>query len=147
MDDRLPALVFGACLVAGGTAALVWHVKSWRRHQQDEATSVAELAYYRRQYARRLQATGLIVLIGVLVPIGDLPLWKDYPGGWAVFWMAVLGMTLWVLLLGWSDLLSTRVHSRDAILRLHSLREKQRELEREIARIKSRSPDGRPPGL
>jgi uncharacterized membrane protein YesL len=147
MADRIPALVFGACLILGGTAALVWHVRSWRRHRRNDQTSGAELQYYRRQFSRRIQATGLIVLIGILLPIGDLPLWKHYPGSWAVFWMAVLGLTVWLLLLGLSDLQSTRVHSRDAIQRLHALREKQRELEREIARIKAQSPESRPPGL
>lgn len=147
MGDRLPFLVFGACLVGGGLAALVWHVKSWRRHREDPETNRADLAYYRRQFSRRIQATGLIVFIGILLPIGDLPMWKDYPGGWAYFWMGVLGLTAWLMLLGFSDLLSTRIHSRNAIQRLNSLREKQRELEREIARIKSKTPNGRPPGL
>lgn len=147
MDDRIPALVFGACLVVGGTAALVWHVKSWRRHRQDDKSDRTELAYYRRQFSRRVQATGLLVVIGILLPISDLPRWKNYPGGWAYLMMVVLGLTAWVMLLGIQDLVSTRIHSRDAIKRLNSLREKQRELEREIARIKGKSPNGRPPGL
>jgi hypothetical protein len=147
MADSIPALLFGACLVIGGTCGLVWHVRSWRQHQQNPETTEAERHYYRRQFARRVQATGLIALIGILVPIGDLPQWKDHPAAWAFYWMAVLGMTMWLLLLGCRDLLSTRVHSRSAHERLRLLREKQRELEQEVARIKARSPNGRPPGL
>lgn len=147
MDDRIPALAFGACLVIGGTLALVWHVRSWRQRQQDPQTSEAERDYYRRQFSRRIQVAGLIVLIGILMPIGDLPMWGANPGGWALFWMAVLGLTLWVMLLGCRDLFSTRAHARDALQRLRSLREKQRELEQEVARIRSRSPNGRPPNL
>lgn len=147
MDDRIPALVFGACLVIGGSIALVWHSRSWRRHQQDRDATDAERLYYRRQFSRRVLSSGLIVFIGLLLPIGDQMAWKDHPGGWAVFWMVVLGLATWVLLLGCRDLVSTRVHSRDAIARLHSLREKQRELEQEVARIRARSPNGRPPNL
>ncbi len=147
MADSIPALVFGACLVIGGSCALVWHVRSWRRQQQDAATTDAERNYYRRQFARRVQASGIIVLLGILLPIGDLPLWKDYPGSWACFWIAVLSLTLWLLVLGCRDLLSTRVHSRNAHESLRLLREKQRELEQEVARIKARSHQGRPPGL
>lgn len=147
MDDSIPALVFGACLVIGGSCALVWHVRSWRRQQQDSETTDAERQYYRRQFGRRVQATGLIILIGILLPVGDLPMWKDYPGSWAFFWMAVLVLTVWLMVLGCRDLLSTRVHSRHTHERLRLLREKQRELEQEVARIKARSPNGRPPGL
>lgn len=147
MDDRIPALVFGALLVIGGSLGLVWHVRSWRRHRSEPDTSDSDRHYYRRQFSRRIQATGLIVLIGVMLPIGDLHAWKNYPGGWAIFWMIVLALAMWVLLLGCRDLMSTRVYSRDALSRLDSLREKQRELEQEIARIRARSPNGRPPGL
>lgn len=147
MDNQIPALVFGACLVIGGSIGLVWHVRSWRRQKESAEISDADRHYFRRQFARRIQATGLIVLIGILLPIGDLQLWKHYPGGWAIFWMIVLGLALWVMLLGCRDLLSTRVYSRDAIAKLRSLREKQRELEQEVARIRARSPNGRPPGL
>lgn len=148
MDDRIPALIFGLCLVIGGSLGLVWHVRSWRQQQQNTDASSPDRLYYRRQFSRRIQATGLIVLIGILLPVGDsLIPWQRYPGAFAVFWMALLGLAMWVMLLGCYDLLSTRVHARDALSKLHLLRQKQRELEQEIARIRSRSPNGRPPNL
>lgn len=138
MDDRIPAFVFGACLVIGGSLALVWHVRSWRRHRQEAAAGDGDLQYYRRQFVRRIQASSLLVILGILLPVGDsLIPWKHYPGGFAVYWMIVLALAVWVLVLGCGDLLSTRVHSRDALRRLRALRERQRELEREIARIRS----------
>lgn len=141
MDDRLPSLIFGACLVAGGIAALMWHVRSWRERSSDESLSADERRYYRRQFARRLQTSGLIVLIGILLPVGDglisKETWRNHPGWFAVYWMVVLALAMWVLALGFGDLLSTRLHSRDALGRLRRLREQQRELEREIAQLKS----------
>lgn len=148
MDDRIPALIFGLCLVIGGSLALVWHVRSWRRQQQEGDGGSPERDYYRRQFTRRIQASGLIVVIGILLPVGDsLIPWKQYPGAFAAYWVTVLGLALWVMWLGCRDLLSTRVHARDALSKLQSLRQKQRELEQEIARIRSRSPNGRPPNL
>lgn len=150
MDDRIPALVFGGCLVIGGAAALVWHIRTWRARRVDESVSAEERRYYRRQFLRRIQTSGLIVLIGVLFPIGDPEreeLWQDQPRGLAIFWIIVLGLALWVMALGLSDLLSTRIHSRDAIGKLRRLREQQRELEREIAQIKGRRPGAPPPQL
>ena len=108
MDNQIPALVFGACLVIGGSIGLVWHVRSWRRQKESAEISDADRHYFRRQFARRIQATGLIVLIGILLPIGDLQMWKHYPGGWAIFWMIVLGLALWVMILGCRDLLQLR---------------------------------------
>ena len=148
MDDRIPALIFGLCLAIGGSLALDWHVRSWKRQQQETDGTAPERDYYRRQFSRRIQASGLIVLIGILLPVGDsLIPWERYPGAFAAFWIIVLGLALWVMWLGCRDLLSTRVHARDALSKLHSLRQKQRELEQEIARIRSRSPNGRPPNL
>lgn len=140
MDEHIPALVFGACLVVGGIAGLVWHVRGWRERRGDSTLSAAERHYYRRQFFRRLQATGLIVLIGILFPIGDRrELWEDEPRGFAIYWMIVLALAVWVMALGFSDLISTRMHSRDALSRLRRLRDQQRDLEREIAQIKARS--------
>jgi hypothetical protein len=141
MDDRIPALVFGVCLALGGIAALIWHVRTWRARRGDETLSSEESRYYRRQFLRRMQTSGLIVVIGVLFPVGDglIPkeTWKENPGWFAAYWMMVLGLALWVMALGLSDLLSTRIHSRDALGKLRKLREQQRELEREIAQIKA----------
>ncbi len=151
MDDRLPALIFGGCLVLGGIAALVWHVRSWRTRRADPSLSGDERRYFRRQLARRLQTSGLIVVIGILLPVGDglIPeeTWKEHPGWFAVYWMVVLALAMWVLALGFGDLLSTRLHSRDALNRLQQLRQQQRELEREIAQLKSASSRELPPEL
>jgi peptidoglycan/LPS O-acetylase OafA/YrhL len=141
MDDRIPALVFGVCLVIGGTAALIWHVRVWRVRRADVTASAEERRYYRRQFVRRLQTSGLIVVIGVLLPVGDglIPkeTWKDHPGWFAAYWSMVLALALWVMAMGFGDLLSTRIHSRDALGKLRKLREQQRELEREIAQIRA----------
>ena len=151
MDDRIPALVFGVCLAVGGIAALIWHARTWHARRADESLSSEERRYYRRQFLRRVQTSGLIVVIGVLFPVGDgiIPkdTWKDHPGWFAIYWMIVLGLALWVMALGLTDLLSTRIHSRDTLGKLRRLREQQRELEREIAQIKSGNRSPPPPQL
>lgn len=151
MDDRIPALVFGICLVAGGVAAQIWHLKTWRARRLDQSLTGEERRYYRRQFLRRMQTSGLIVLIGVLLPVGDglIPkeTWKDHPGWFAAYWSIVLGLALWVMAMGFGDLLSTRVHSRDALGKLRQLRAQQRELEREVAQIRARGKGDPPPQL
>jgi hypothetical protein len=142
MEKWLPSLAFGVALAVGGTAAVVWHFRSWRAKQGDSSLSPQEREHYRRQYRRRMQTSSIIVLLGVLFPVGDsngfVP-WDRHPLAWTMFWFFVLGLTLWVMLLALGDLASTRTHTRDA---LNRLREQQRELEREAARLRARSTNG-----
>jgi len=142
MQNWLPSLLFGFVLAGGGIVAILWHVRSWRTRQQDPSLSTSERDHYRRQYYRRLQTSGIIALLGVLFPIGDsdgpVP-WKAHPLAWSIYWFFVLGLTFWVMLLAVGDMVSTRMHTQEALSRL---REQQRELEREAARLRARSTDG-----
>jgi hypothetical protein len=142
MEKWIPSLVFGFALAGGGAAAVVWHLRSWRAKQGDASLTPQEREHYHRQYRRRLQTSGIIVLLGILFPIGDpdgLVPWKGHPLGLTIYWFVVLALTLWVMLLAVGDLASTRTHTRDALQRL---REQQRELEREAARLRARSTNG-----
>ena len=137
MVERLPALIFGLLLVAGGAVMLWSHVNTWRRRREDATLSDQDRQYYHRQYRRRVQVSGLVVVIGIMLPIGDLEgPWKDNPGWWAMYWFVVLALALWIMLLAFGDLASTRSYSQAAMSRL---REQQRALEQEAARLKARS--------
>jgi uncharacterized membrane protein YesL len=141
MAERLPALIFGLLLVVGGAVMLFMHVRTWRSHRDDETLSAHDRQYYRRQFRRRIQVSGLVVLIGIMLPIGDLEgLWKKHPGWWTAYIMIVLGLALWIMFLAYGDLVSTRSYSQVA---LSKLREQQRALEEEAARLKARSANTR----
>ncbi|REJ88424.1 MAG: hypothetical protein DWQ34_22355 [Planctomycetota bacterium] len=137
MGEQIPALIFGLLLAAGGVAGLIWHIRAWRSHREDEQLSGEELRYYRRQFFRRIQTTGLIAVIGVMLPIGANLDIQANPGWSIVIWMIILGLALWVMVLGFGDLFSTRLHARDAISRLKALKQEQRSLEREVARLRA----------
>ena len=139
MGERIGALIFGLMLAAGGVAGLIWHMRSWRRHREDDQLSGEELRYYRRQFFRRVQATGLIAVIGVMLPIGAGMDIRENPGWASLVWMVILGLALWVMVLGFGDLFSTRVHAQDAITRLRALKQEQKTLEREVARLRAES--------
>ena len=142
MHKWIPSLTFGFVLASGGVAAVVWHIRSWRARQQDPSLSAAEREHYQRQYFRRLQTSGLIAVLGIMFPIGDTDgpvAWKEHPLAWSIYWFIVLGLTFWVMLLAVGDMVSTRSHTQEALSRL---REQQRELEREAARLRARSTNG-----
>ena len=135
-DDWVPSTVMGAGLVLLGGWFLSLHLRTWRKHKQDETLDEADRRFYFRQFRRRMQASGIILVIGVMVPVGDLliPWGKEDASVATLYWLFVLALTCWVLLLAMGDLFSTRAHSRAALSRLRS---KQRKLQAEADRLRA----------
>lgn len=132
--DWLPAAIMGAFLVLLGGWFMSQHWRSWRDQSRDASLEPSEREYFRRQFRRRMQASGQMLVIGILVPVGDWISWdRDDASLFAVYWLAVLALTCWVLLLAVADLAATRAHSRVALSRLAS---KQRALEAEADRLR-----------
>lgn len=140
-DEWLPATVVGVGLVLFGGWLMSSHWKSWREHAHDDSLDDADRRYYRNQFRRRVQASGIILLLGFLIPIGDriIPLNRDDASVATLYWLVVLALTCWVLLLAMLDLVATRAHSRLALSHLRRLREKQRELQAEADRLRTAS--------
>ena len=89
-----------------------------------------------------MQASGFLVAIGILVPIGDAGVipWRLFPVWIAVYWGIVLLLAMWVIVLGVADVIATSAHSRAALGRI---RRQQRELENQVAEFRRRSTNGR----
>jgi hypothetical protein len=142
--DWVPAALVGAGLVLLGSWFINLHLRTYRRQRTGASGEEAESAYSRRQFRRRMQASGLIIVIGLLLPIGDsLIAWPAGEAGliaWAVYWLFVLGLTGWVMLLAVGDLAATRTHAQSA---LNRLQQRQRELQAEADRLRGST---RPPG-
>lgn len=132
---------FGATIIIVGVLVMRSHYYTWQRQNADPELDDRERKHLQRRYRRRLQATGLLVVIGVLIPIGDIEvLFANRPVLFAVYWFVVIALVLWVGLLAVGDLASTRAHSRVSLSRLQ---QKQRELEREVAELQNRRLNGR----
>jgi hypothetical protein len=143
-DDWLPAAAMGAGLVLLGGWFMTLHLKAWRLHAVDAGLDDRERQFYHRQFRRRMQASGIILVIGLMLPIGDsLIPWRRGDASVAtLYWLFVLALTCWVLLLAMGDLLANRAHSRVSLSRLRS---KQRELQAEADRLRSLRNGGSPP--
>lgn len=135
-DDWLPAVAMGLSLVLLGGWFLSLHWQAWRRHAVDSSLSDSERDYFRRQFRRRMQASGIILVIGLMLPIGDslIPWRKGDVSVATLYWLLVLALTCWVVLLAMGDLVSSRAHSRVTLSRLRS---KQRELQAEADRLRA----------
>lgn len=105
MQMWLPGLVVGILLVVSALLMLWSHVRTWQSRRSDPEIDEADRSFWYRQYVRRMQASGLMLLIGLLIPLGDsLIPWRKAPALFAIYWMFVLALVGWVILLAVSDL-------------------------------------------
>ena len=132
----IPVTVMGTLLVLFGIGLLIWQMRIRNLQTFDSTRTPDVVTFQQRQFRRRAQVSGLLVLIGLLLPLGDWGIdWKQQGYvAWTIYWMSVLMVTLWVLLLAVGDLLSTRTHARISMSRL---RQTQQALEQEAERLRA----------
>lgn len=145
MNEIKASLTMGIALVLLGGWLIGWHRAVWVRHRdQQEAGTGRELRHYRLQFRRRIQVSALLILLGIMIPIGDwLMVQRQNPMGITIFWLIVLILALWIMLLAAIDWLSTRMYVRATRATLAALARKQRELEAEAERLRGRGANGR----
>lgn len=117
------------------------HLKTWRAQQDDSSLSddPQEKTHLARQLRRRMQASGMLILIGILVAAGQFIDGKALPSLFTIYWLIVILLTFWLILLAMGDALSIANYSRAAQSRLD---EHRRELEAELERLKARQGNG-----
>ena len=120
---------------------------AWHRLKNDAALTDRDRVHYFARYRRRMQMAVMLLILGVLIPLGDpgkdavirLIDWQQMP--WLAGWFLGLELLIivWVILLALGDMLSTTTRSRAELSRV---REKQRELHEQIAELKRRGSNG-----
>jgi hypothetical protein len=150
VNDIKASLTMGIALILLGGWLIRWHRAAWERHRDQEAGAHRETGddrerrHYRLQFRRRIQVSALLILLGVMIPTGDwLMVQRRNPMWITVFWIAVLVLSLWIMLLAAVDWLSTRLYVRVTRATLAEIARKQRELEAEVERLRSRGSNGR----
>jgi hypothetical protein len=81
----------------------------------------------------------MLVLLGLLIPLMDWLVEQQLVVAATLVGFLVFGLIGWIFLLAFGDMLSTRTHSHVALAKV---RQKQRELERQLADLKSRETGG-----
>ncbi|MEZ5944038.1 MAG: hypothetical protein R3C18_21820 [Planctomycetaceae bacterium] len=134
MDNRIPALVFGVFLMVTGSVMLWYQLRSRRASAEDFKLDPRDRRFLDTRNRRRIQVAGLIILIGVMFPVGDsLIPWKDAPTTFAIYWLIVLALGFWTMLLAVGDMLATRMHTNVSLDRLKS---QQKDLEDAVSKIR-----------
>ena len=136
MPHWLPAVLFGLAIAGFGLVMLRHNRRAWLSVNRDVELNPFDRIHLQDRYARRIQISGMLVTIGLLIGIGDVFVWDFGPAPAAVYWIAVILLGCWTALLALGDLTSVRAHSQVVRKRL----EKQRmELEQELLQMRHQS--------
>ena len=133
------AVGVGACLLAVGLLFMRWNVQEWRQEKNDSTLDPYDRDHYYARYRRRMQTSGMIAFLGVLIPLWDWLTDQRLVMPATIVGLLVFALVGWVILMAFADMLSTRTHAHVAMSRV---KEKQRELERQVAELKNRRNDG-----
>ncbi len=95
-------LSLGICLAA--VVLCIMHVRSYRTVDHG-GLSDEELVFFRRQYIRRLQTSGILGVVGLSL-LGDL--FAMDPVVSAAYWLFVLLLVVWMVVLAFADWLESR---------------------------------------
>lgn len=101
-----PTLLFSAALILISLTLLAWHVKAWREADHG-GLSERDGEFFRRQCRRRMQTSGMLGIIGLLI-FGHQ--WIIDNTTLALYWTGVLGLLIWTVLLAVGDFAASRLH-------------------------------------
>lgn len=139
MDNPIPGLIFGACLIIAGIVMLLSQRKATKQLHQLEIKP-NERNYLSKRISRRTQVAGMILIVGIMIPLGDTLIpWQKAPGTFAIYWLIVLGLACWTALLGLGDMAATHVHSA---VELNEIHRQQMELETVARKLKRSEKNG-----
>lgn len=138
-NNWIPSLTLGLLLVALGLLWMRSHRKAWRTERTDESAEEFDRIHHAGRFQRRMQTSGMVVLIGILIPAGDVFVWNWGPSVATVFWLGVLFLALWVGLQAVGDFTSLKSYSRAATTRVNTQRQ---QAEAELAEYRRRKSDG-----
>lgn len=132
MDNPIVAIVFGVLLIGIGVSMLIAQRKA-SRTIEEESPPDAERRFLQRRIRRRTQVAGIILLIGIMIPLGDSVIeWRNAVGTFAIYWIIVIALACWTGLLAIGDIVATRAHMANEMNRLHRHNLDLEKLAREI---------------
>lgn len=135
--------MIGAVLVGGGVAMMLAHQRAWARQRVEPGLKDWDRRRMAARFRRRMQISGMLAIIGVMVGVGDTQIWKLGPIVSTVYWIAVLVAGMWLLLLGLGDLAAVRVDSRMTREELQRIGDRRRELESQVEQLRRSGGNGR----
>ena len=129
-------------LVVVGVLLMRAHSRTWARQQDEQGLNQWDRKRLGSRYRRRMQMSGMIALMGVMLGFGDALIWEQDLEVITIYWIVVICLGAWLLLLGMGDLALVRVDSKQARAELREIGDRRQELEAELAEIRRRGSNG-----
>ena len=138
----LPPLLiqlFSLVVLSGlGLLMMRSHHRTWETGKEREVDPFAQ-KHFAKRYRRRMQASGMLVLLGGLISGGQFIDGKAHPVFFSVYWVVVLLITFWLILLAMVDALSIAAYSKVA---QGELEKQKRAIEADFQRLKAQQENG-----
>ena len=134
--DTLPALIAGALLLGFAVVSAWLQIRARRALAPFLEEDPLARTHADRQLRRRLQVSGMLGIVGILLPLGDQlePFFRTRPGLFFVYWMGVLVLVAWTVLMALGDWMSSAAHSSLVNIQLRVERSR---LEEEVRRYRA----------
>jgi hypothetical protein len=118
------------------------HLRAWRTADHG-GLGAAEREFHARRFRRRLQASVLLGVVGLLI-LGDLAMERFFKEELArlLYWCGIVVLLLWLLLLAGGDWLASRAYYRGEWNRLQAERST---LRADVERLRQEHRERRPP--
>ena len=126
--DTIPALIVGVLLLGFALVSAWLQIQSRRGLSELLEDDPLAKSFADRQVRRRLQVSGMLGIVGIMIPLGDQPeqFFRGRPGLFFVYWIVVLILVAWSVLMALGDWLSASAYSSLANIQLR-LQRKQLE--------------------
>lgn len=120
-------------IVLLGGGLLIWHWQCWRAARAAD-DGREELGYQRRRFRRRMQTSGMLLLVGFAMAGGQAISPDRHPSLFVAVWAGVALLAIWAMSLAITDVVATRAHVSRLLRRQFA---EQAKLQAELARKKA----------
>jgi len=135
---------FSVLLVVLSGVLIVSHRRAWRRVEEEDRDE-KQREFARRQKRRRIQASGMIGIVGAAMFVGqflaNMPLLMGF------YWSGVILLVLWFLILAIADVVATQQHysrlRRDIMIEEAKLQAEANRIRTRLKEKRSRQGNGR----
>lgn len=141
MQELLPAILFGLLLIVIGGVFMLGHVAAIRKHREEDDADEQDREYFEKQYRRRMQTSGMIILMGLLIPGYDLLFleWRPNPLLSTIALIPLFLIPAWIVLMAFGDMFSNNGYRMRTKAKLEEIRFKQKQLEEQANELRRQS--------
>lgn len=130
------AMLFPLAIILLAIGLFIGNVRTWRIDRDREQGDERDFA--QRRFRRRLQTTGMLIVLAIGLCLGQLIPWREHPSLFVLFWFIMLLILGWMVLLALGDLMVGRQHLA-RLTRERRIAEAQ--LNAELQRLKNHAAD------